>query len=49
MNIFQYTFALLMAFSLVFAGEAEAKHAGKKTRARVMKEISNHMPLKARS
>jgi len=41
MNKTQYTFVFLMAFSLVFAGQAEAKHAAEKTRARVLKEISS--------
>lgn len=40
MNIIHYTFALLMAFSLVFAGEVEAKHGSEKARSRVLKEIS---------
>lgn len=42
MNIIQYTSALLVAFSLVFGGQAEAKHAHEKTRARVLKEISQN-------
>lgn len=42
MNIIHYTFALLMAFSLVFGGQAEAKHASEKTRSRILKEISQN-------
>lgn len=46
MNIIQYTFALLMAFSLVVAGQAEAKHGSEKTRSRVLKEISQNTSYK---
>ena len=42
MNIIQYVCALVMAFSLTFAGQAEAKHASEKTRSRVLKEISKN-------
>lgn len=42
MDIKQYIFALLVAFSLAFAGEAEAKgkHGSQQARSRVLKEIS---------
>lgn len=40
MNIIQYTLAFMMAFSLIFAGEAESKHSSEKTRNRILKEIN---------
>lgn len=43
MNIIKYTLGLMMAFSLVFAGQAEAKHAHEKTRKRVLQEISKNI------
>jgi hypothetical protein len=52
MNIIQYTSALLIAFSLVFAGQAEAgkgKRASEKTRSRVLKEISKNNSQKTKS
>lgn len=50
MNIVQYTVVLLMAFSLVFAEQAEAKqHSSQKTRSRVLKEISKKTTPKANS
>ena len=49
MNIIQYTIVLLMAFSLVFIGQVEAKHAGDKTRSRVLKEMSKKMSYKTKN
>lgn len=43
MNIIKYTLGLMMAFSLVFAGHVEAKHAHEKTRNRVLQEISKNI------
>ncbi|MFI0434339.1 MAG: hypothetical protein ACH350_01250 [Parachlamydiaceae bacterium] len=37
---FQYLFALLTAFSFVFAAEVQGKHAAEKTRSRVLNEMS---------
>jgi hypothetical protein len=51
MSIIQYTFALLMAFTLVFAGQAAAapgKHSSEKTRSRILKEISEHTSHKTK-
>ncbi len=47
MNITRYTVVLLTAFSLVFAGQAEAKHGSKQARSRVLKEMSKTTSLKA--
>lgn len=42
MKVTQYTYALLVVFSLVFVGEAEAKqHGSKQARSRVLKEMNN--------
>jgi len=49
MNFIQYPFAILMAFSLVFVVEAEAKHGSEKARSRVLKEISKNESLKTKS
>lgn len=49
MNIIHYTFALLMAFSLVFMEQAEAKqHGSKQARSRVLKEINKNTSHKAK-
>lgn len=42
MKIIQYTCALLMAFSLVCAGQVEAKHGSEQARSRVLKQISKN-------
>lgn len=50
MNIIQCTCALIMAFSLAFAGQAESKqHSSKKTRDRILKEISQNNSYHAKS
>lgn len=51
MNIMQYTLSLIMVFTLVFAGHAEAKgkHGSEKARSRVMKEISQKVSPKVKS
>lgn len=42
MNIIQYTFTLMMAFSLIFSGIAESKHSSKKTGNRIRKESAQN-------
>lgn len=47
MNIIKSTVALSIAFCLIFGGQVEAKqHSSKKTRDRILKEISKNNSYK---